>query len=205
MMVQFKNDIGINREVKIGFSWTSFFFGGFPFLFRGMPVHGLGWIFLAIITFGISNLVLCFIINKQTAVHYLENGYKPMGSNWDVAASAWGINLPQQENIEPISSTESNVEQSPSPTYETETKVVASPLPLILMGGAAMFASILTQLFIKDFFDWELFQWVNMPLMILQFGIFIWAAIEYLSKNEHKILAISLMTISFLVSRGYFL
>ena len=42
MLVKFRNEMGINREVKVGFSWTSFFFGGFPFLFRGMPLHGLG-------------------------------------------------------------------------------------------------------------------------------------------------------------------
>jgi hypothetical protein len=94
MMVLFKNDFGMHREVKVGFSWTSFFFGGFPFLFRGMPVHGLVWICLAMITFGVSNLILCFIITKKTAVHYLENGYKPVGSNWDIAASSWSISLP---------------------------------------------------------------------------------------------------------------
>ena len=91
MMVSMKNDVGLTRQVKVGFSWTAFFFGGFPFLFRGMAVQGIIWIVLALITFGISNLIPMFIINKQTAHHYLENGYKPIGEGWDIAGEKWGI------------------------------------------------------------------------------------------------------------------
>ena len=87
------SDNGVDGSCRNAVTFLSFqvycvSFHGFPFLFRGMPVHGIGWIFLALITFGISNLVICFLINKQTAVHYLENGYKPVGPNWDVAASS---------------------------------------------------------------------------------------------------------------------
>jgi len=35
-----------------------------------------------------------FLINKQTAHHYLENGYKPIGSGWDIAGDKWGITAP---------------------------------------------------------------------------------------------------------------
>jgi len=91
MLVSMKNETGITRQVKVGFSWTAFFFGGFPFFFRGMPIQGIIWIVLALLTFGISNLILMFIINKQTAHHYLENGYKPVGSGWDVAGTQWDI------------------------------------------------------------------------------------------------------------------
>lgn len=91
MMVSMKNDAGLMRQVKVGFSWTAFFFGGFPFFFRGMPIQGIIWIVLAMITFGFSNLILMFIINKQTAHNYLENGYKPTGAGWDIARMKWGI------------------------------------------------------------------------------------------------------------------
>ena len=200
MLVKFKNEVGINREVKVGFSWTSFFFGGFPFLFRGMPVHGISWIFLSIITFGISNLVLCFIINKQTAVHYLENGYKPVGSNWDVAASTWGISLPQQENVESTPSTESTVQQPAMPANETVAKVVASPLPLILMGGIALCSTAVTQLLVRGFIAYDFVTIAYALLGILNLGFFIWAANQYLDKNAHKVLAISLMVIASLGS-----
>jgi len=86
-----KNDAGLVRQVKVGFSWTAFFFGGFPFFFRGMPIQGIIWIVLSMITLGISNLLLMFMINKQTAHHYLENGYKPTGEGWEVASTKWGI------------------------------------------------------------------------------------------------------------------
>jgi len=36
-----------------------------------------------------------FMINKQTAHHYLENGYKPTGVGWDVVSQKWGITAPE--------------------------------------------------------------------------------------------------------------
>ena len=202
MLVQFKNDVGITREIKVGFSWTSFFFGGFPFLFRGMPVHGIGWIFIAIITFGISNLVICFLINKQTAVHYLENGYKPVGPNWDVAASTWDISLPQHENVESTLSTESNAQQPPTsmPAPQTVTKVVTSPLPLIFMGGIAVLSSAFSLLVIYGFIAIDFATILVVLFSILNLGFFSWAANQYLDKNAHKVLAISLMVISFAIN-----
>lgn len=200
MLVKFRNDMGINREVKVGFSWTSFFFGGFPFLFRGMPLHGLGWIFLAIVTFGISNLILSFIINKQTAVHYLENGYKPEGPNWDVAASRWDISLPQQENVQSTPSAEGAGQQSTTSSSEIISIVVAPPAPLILMGGAALCAAVVSQAGITGFISWEFVGMANIAIFVLNLGVFIWAANEYLDKIEHKVFAISLMVMSSLVT-----
>ena len=200
MLVKFRNDMGINREVKVGFSWTSFFFGGFPFLFRGMPLHGLGWIFLAIVTFGISNLILSFIINKQTAVHYLENGYKPEGPNWDVAASRWDISLPQQENVRSTPSAEGAGQQSTTSSSEIISIVVAPPAPLILVGGAALCVAVVTQAGIIGFISWEFMGMANIAIAVLNLGAFIWAANEYLDKIEHKVFAISLMVMSSLVT-----
>lgn len=96
MIVNMQNQVGLTRQVKVGFSWTAFFFGGFPFFFRGMPGHGIIWIILSMITFGVSNLFLMFIINKQTAHHYLEHGYRPTGPGWDIASRKWGITQPQE-------------------------------------------------------------------------------------------------------------
>lgn len=91
IMVSFVNSVGLTREVKVGYSWTAFFFGGFPFFFRGMPVQGIIWVILSLLSLGISNLILPFLINKLSAHHYLENGYTPTGSNWDIAGPVWGI------------------------------------------------------------------------------------------------------------------
>ncbi|GAB3439768.1 hypothetical protein GCM10027396_05440 [Insolitispirillum peregrinum] len=91
MNVSMQNDAGVVRQVKVGFSWTSFFFGGLPFFFRGMPVQGLIWVIISMITMGLSNLYLMFVINKQTAHYYLERGYRPVGPGWEQASAAWNI------------------------------------------------------------------------------------------------------------------
>jgi len=94
MLVNMKNDVGLVREVKVGFSWTGFFFGGFPFFFRGIPLYGVAWVVLSLLTLGFSNLILAFLINKQTAHYYLEHGYKPVGEGWALAGQKWGIAVP---------------------------------------------------------------------------------------------------------------
>ena len=200
MLVKFRNEMGINREVKVGFSWTSFFFGGFPFLFRGMPLHGLGWIFLAIITFGISNLILSFIINKQTAVYYLENGYKPEGPNWDVAASKWDVSLPEDIKTEPTSLTEGSDPQATMSESVAASKVGATPLPLILMGVFALLQALTTQLMIGGYIGYEFMSMIGAPILVINIGVFVWAVNEYLDKTEHKAIAISLMLVATLVN-----
>ena len=91
MTVAMVNEAGVTRWVKVGISWTVFFFGPIPFFFRGMPGKGVAWLFLSMITFGISNWFLMFQINQYTAQHYLEQGYKPVGAGWDAAGPEWGV------------------------------------------------------------------------------------------------------------------
>lgn len=94
MIVKMENDAGVVRQVKVGFSWTAFFFGGLPFFFRGIPMNGVLWLVLSCVTLGVSNLILSFLINKQTAHYYLEHGYKPTGEGWSTAGAKWGIAVP---------------------------------------------------------------------------------------------------------------
>lgn len=96
MKVDFKNNIGVVRELKVGFSWTLLFFGGIPFFFRGMPVHAIAVMLASVFSGGIVNIIMAFIGNKMTARHYLENGYAPFSGRWDVAVREWGVHL---ENI----------------------------------------------------------------------------------------------------------
>mgnify|MGYP003972626011 FL=1 len=91
MIVSMVNESGVTRQVKFGFSWTSFFFGGIPFFFIGMPSQGVMWVIISVVTFGLSNLYLMFRINKQTALHYLDKGYKATGDGWNIAGPAWGV------------------------------------------------------------------------------------------------------------------
>ena len=79
MIVQLKSDSGILKQVKVGFSWTIFFFGGIPFLFRGLPLIFIVTFIGSIFTFGFVGFVIAFIGNKMTATSYIENGYKKVG------------------------------------------------------------------------------------------------------------------------------
>lgn len=78
----------VTREVKAGFSWTVFFFGAFPFAFRGQ----WGWFFLTALicmaTLGFGGVVVAFFANKVTGRWLAENG-------WTVTAgippASWGF------------------------------------------------------------------------------------------------------------------
>lgn len=91
MQVSMRNKIGVIKQVKIGLSWPAFFFGGFAFIFRGMPFQAMLWILFAVCTFGISNILLMFTINKMIAHYYLDHGYEPVGDHWNIARLKWNI------------------------------------------------------------------------------------------------------------------
>ena len=61
----FKNpNTGAIKEAPVGFSWTVFFFGFIPALFRADWKWAAIMFLLAMFTFGLSNLVFMFIYNK---------------------------------------------------------------------------------------------------------------------------------------------
>lgn len=85
MRVTLENDMGLIKEVKLGFSWTTLIFGFFPALFRG----DLKWAAIMFIvgvaagffTFGVgawvSYIIFAVIYNKIYAKELIEKGYKP--------------------------------------------------------------------------------------------------------------------------------
>ena len=68
------------KQAPVGFSWTVFFFGFFPPIFRGDWKWGLIIFVLAICTFGIANLVFMFIYNKLFIQSLLDQGYVSIDS-----------------------------------------------------------------------------------------------------------------------------
>ncbi|MGR5873888.1 hypothetical protein ACT7DH_01320 [Bacillus pacificus] len=77
MKVMLKNEnTGQIKQAKIGFSWTVFFFGFFPAIFRGDWKWFLIILVASMFTFGFSNLVFCFIYNKLYINDLLSQGYK---------------------------------------------------------------------------------------------------------------------------------
>ncbi|CDN41403.1 MULTISPECIES: hypothetical protein [Paenibacillus] len=85
MRIRLKNAAGGIKDAKVGFSWTTFFFGFFPALFRG----DLKWaviMFVASVAVGIFTLgfgawvpgiIFSFIYNKMYIKELLEKGYHP--------------------------------------------------------------------------------------------------------------------------------
>lgn len=66
---------GQMREAPVGFSWTVFFFGPIPALFRG---HWAGFfiiLLLGIMTFGVSNIFFWFAYNKIYLKHVISEGF----------------------------------------------------------------------------------------------------------------------------------
>ncbi|WP_028983290.1 hypothetical protein [Sporolactobacillus terrae] len=85
MKASLKNSAGVIKQVKVGFSWTTFFFGLFPALFRG----DLKWFFIMLIaeialgsfTFGLGasivGIVFSFIYNKIYIKELLDKNWRP--------------------------------------------------------------------------------------------------------------------------------
>lgn len=67
---------GLIKKGFYGFSWTYLFFSGFVPIFRGELGVGVLHIVLSFFTFGISNIIFCFLYNKQFTQRLLEKGFK---------------------------------------------------------------------------------------------------------------------------------
>ena len=79
------------KSVKVGFSWTTFFFGFLPALFRGDWKWSLIMLVVSSITLGLSNLVFPFFYNKMYIRDLLEKGYKPMDQETRILLTTKGI------------------------------------------------------------------------------------------------------------------
>lgn len=66
----------LTKQVKVGFSWTTLFFGFFPALFRGDFKWAIIQCLLNICTFGVSSVVFSLIYNKIYVTELIEKGYK---------------------------------------------------------------------------------------------------------------------------------
>lgn len=83
-MITLRNDAGVTKEIKVGFSWSVLFFGFFVPLFRGdwkwAAIMAVSSLFAASITYGIGGWVILFIFalnyNDWYKNDLLNKGYK---------------------------------------------------------------------------------------------------------------------------------
>ena len=77
---------GIGKNIFIGYSWTYFLFGFFVPIFRGEIVIGVFHLIFSIVTFGVFQLIMPFLYNKQYS-------HRMLNSSWILSDSEEKINL----------------------------------------------------------------------------------------------------------------
>ena len=99
----FKNpNTGAIKEAPVGFSWTTFFFGFFPALFRGDWKWAIIQFILAMITMGLSNFVFMFIYNKLYIKDLIGAGFKAQSiasGDMNYAGAKVGMDIPLLETV----------------------------------------------------------------------------------------------------------
>lgn len=66
---------GLMKDGYFGFSWTYLFFGAFVPMVRGELGVGCLHLIFNMFTFGLWQLVVCFLYNKQYMTRMLQNGW----------------------------------------------------------------------------------------------------------------------------------
>ncbi|MCW1754169.1 MULTISPECIES: hypothetical protein [Rhizobium] len=95
---------GVVKTGLYGFSWTSFFFGGFPALFRGDVGIGLGLIAVGFVAgiFGLGlgwfvvGVIWAFVYNKLYTTRLLDAGYKLADTPEKNAAACAALGVGEQ-------------------------------------------------------------------------------------------------------------
>jgi NADH:ubiquinone oxidoreductase subunit H len=64
------------KKAPLGFSWTTFFFGGWPAIFRQDWIVGILSLLINLATSGIAGIIFAFFYNKMYLKSLLEKGYK---------------------------------------------------------------------------------------------------------------------------------
>ena len=68
-------ETGLMKSGYYGFSWTFLFFGWFVPIFRGELFISLLHFVITVVTFGLWQVIIAFLYNKQYMTRMLEKGY----------------------------------------------------------------------------------------------------------------------------------
>ena len=66
---------GLNGTCFVGYSWTYFFFGFFVPIFRGEISIGVFHLIFSLVTFGIFQLIMPFLYNRQYSARLLTSDW----------------------------------------------------------------------------------------------------------------------------------
>ena len=92
---------GLTKTGFYGFSWTTFFFGAFPALFRSDFLTFIGFFIvlciIAFATFGfgafVAMIIWAFMYNKYYTRKLIESGFKFNGTTEENAAAAAALGV----------------------------------------------------------------------------------------------------------------
>ena len=86
-------DSGMRKTGYVGFSWTYLLFGWLVPIFRGEIGIGALHFVLTVFTFGFTQMIFCFLYNKQNLARLLLAGWEldPNDPNFDRACIKMGI------------------------------------------------------------------------------------------------------------------
>ena len=84
---------GLNKPGYVGYCWTYFFFSFFVPIFRGEILIGVLHLIFSVVTFGLFQLVIPFLYNKQFTSRMLTSGWElnDTEENMQVARLKLGI------------------------------------------------------------------------------------------------------------------
>ena len=86
MHIKFQKN-GVTKEVKVGFSWTTFFFGWIALAIRGQAVPAI----LGFVTFNLSSLYYMFSANRIKAQQLAADGWVIDVQDKSYAFAKWNI------------------------------------------------------------------------------------------------------------------
>ena len=84
---------GLNKPGYVGYCWTYFFFSFFVPIFRGEILIGVLHLIFSVVTFGLFQLIIPFLYNKQFTSRMLTSGWELSDTeeNMQVARLKLGI------------------------------------------------------------------------------------------------------------------
>lgn len=93
MKVTLKHESGVTKEIKVGYSWTTLFFGFWIPAIRGQWSDFAIMLISTAPTLGILPLVWTFKINKRYCQMLMEKGYKPATAEYSEVLTRNGYSI----------------------------------------------------------------------------------------------------------------